>query len=154
MTWLACRPLKLQENLRCLNAHGFITGVSSGFGRELADQVLQRGDRVVGRADIVSSTGCPVTEIERQIDRAAEPRPWVPPAVEPIAGNSDLGSSVAAGKKATLTNLTRLTPRLTGSPFFPSGAFLEHPGGHAGAVERLVHLREARSHPWSRRQFI
>jgi len=26
----------------------FITGVSSGFGRELADQLLQRGDRVVG----------------------------------------------------------------------------------------------------------
>jgi NADP-dependent 3-hydroxy acid dehydrogenase YdfG len=26
----------------------FITGVSSGFGRELAEQILARGDRVVG----------------------------------------------------------------------------------------------------------
>jgi NAD(P)-dependent dehydrogenase (short-subunit alcohol dehydrogenase family) len=26
----------------------FITGVSSGFGRELTDQLLERGDRVVG----------------------------------------------------------------------------------------------------------
>jgi len=26
----------------------FITGVSSGFGRELTDQLLKRGDRVVG----------------------------------------------------------------------------------------------------------
>jgi NAD(P)-dependent dehydrogenase (short-subunit alcohol dehydrogenase family) len=26
----------------------FITGVSSGFGRQLADQLLQRGDRVEG----------------------------------------------------------------------------------------------------------
>jgi NADP-dependent 3-hydroxy acid dehydrogenase YdfG len=26
----------------------FITGVSSGFGRQLTDQLLQRGDRVIG----------------------------------------------------------------------------------------------------------
>ena len=26
----------------------FITGVSSGFGRQLSDQLLKRGDRVVG----------------------------------------------------------------------------------------------------------
>jgi short-subunit dehydrogenase len=26
----------------------FITGVSSGFGRELTDQLLKRGDQVVG----------------------------------------------------------------------------------------------------------
>ena len=28
--------------------HWFITGVSSGFGRELTTQLLERGDRVVG----------------------------------------------------------------------------------------------------------
>ena len=32
----------------------FITGVSSGFGRELAEQILQQGDRLVGT---VRSTG-------------------------------------------------------------------------------------------------
>ena len=40
----------------------FITGVSSGFGRELAEQLLERGDRVVGT---VRDTGRVADLVER-----------------------------------------------------------------------------------------
>jgi NAD(P)-dependent dehydrogenase (short-subunit alcohol dehydrogenase family) len=43
----------------------FITGVSSGFGRELTDQLLKRGDRVVGT---VRDTGKVADLIERYPD--------------------------------------------------------------------------------------
>jgi NAD(P)-dependent dehydrogenase (short-subunit alcohol dehydrogenase family) len=37
----------------------FITGVSSGFGRELAEQILQRGDRLVGTVRSTSKVAFP-----------------------------------------------------------------------------------------------
>jgi hypothetical protein len=49
--------------------------------------------------------------------------------IRTTAGNSDPGNSVAAGQESYLTNLTRLPPRLTGSPFFPSRTFWSRPRG-------------------------
>ena len=44
-----------------------ITGVSSGFGRELTEQPLARGDRVVGLATLRAR----VADFEKQTDLAA-----------------------------------------------------------------------------------
>jgi hypothetical protein len=56
-------------------------------------------------------------------------------AIRPAAGNSHRASPVAAAKKGSLTNLMRLTLRLTGSPFFPpTGPFFRGSGRRQAAA--------------------
>ena len=64
------------------------------------------------------------------------PTARVPLAIQPTAGNSDLGTSVAEGPKSLLNKLNALNTPLNRNPFLPQLGLLEPSGRrHAAAVD-------------------